>query len=435
MREDIEKAIKKHRSILGSKKEIEYFTLMLSDTESVLFISQTNMIITSLLGNSEIEKTMGVLALTSERVIFVSRVFTFCTVHTFDLTEIRSIGFREYGSVRSQIRIDIIDRRFNFNITNMNMKSVQSEFDRAIKTESKSDAQDNSGLGTNANYQIATGHLRDGMDRRAIAKKEREFGDVNNSNKGCSSSFLRLLVGMFLIWMVFWFYANWLYGYDIDVFSGICFFITLALLILFIGFSIRNNKRIGVEEFESACQLDEKRKQARSEVRRARVEAEQAFLQKLQVQAELEAQQVQAMLEEQRIYEESLIRSKVADIDRMNGYEFEEYLEVLFAQLGYVAEKTPASGDYGTDLLLRKDGMTIAVQAKRYKGMVGSPEIQKSVGGQKYYQANECWVVTTSYFTERAKEFANIVNVKLLNRNWLIKTAAELNDQKNDIDC
>lgn len=40
------------------------------------------------------------------------------------------------------------------------------------------------------------------------------------------------------------------------------------------------------------------------------------------------------------------------DLSILNGLAFEEYLRQLFADLGYVAEKTQSSGDFGADLIL-----------------------------------------------------------------------------------
>jgi HJR/Mrr/RecB family endonuclease len=40
----------------------------------------------------------------------------------------------------------------------------------------------------------------------------------------------------------------------------------------------------------------------------------------------------------------------------MNGLEFEHFLEVLFAKMGYETEITKTSGDQGIDSIASKDG-------------------------------------------------------------------------------
>lgn len=51
-----------------------------------------------------------------------------------------------------------------------------------------------------------------------------------------------------------------------------------------------------------------------------------------------------------------LKRSGIADIDRIHGVQFEQYLGYLFRAQGYKAQVTKASGDYGADLILQRDG-------------------------------------------------------------------------------
>ena len=74
------------------------------------------------------------------------------------------------------------------------------------------------------------------------------------------------------------------------------------------------------------------------------------------------------------VRERRLVRAGIYDIDRMDGREFERYLEALFARLGYRVEQTP-SGD-GADLVLEKDRCRTAVQARRHAKPVGLRAIQ-----------------------------------------------------------
>ncbi|WP_342601895.1 restriction endonuclease [Peribacillus sp. FSL E2-0159] len=50
----------------------------------------------------------------------------------------------------------------------------------------------------------------------------------------------------------------------------------------------------------------------------------------------------------------------------MDGFQFENFLGPLFESHGYSAVVTQGTGDFGTDLTLRRKGKKIAVQAKRY---------------------------------------------------------------------
>ncbi|NHC41057.1 hypothetical protein G6549_13865 [Bacillus sp. MM2020_1] len=124
---------------------------------------------------------------------------------------------------------------------------------------------------------------------------------------------------------------------------------------------------------------------------------------------------------------ERLRKSGIKDIDSMDGIQFEYYLKELYLSRGYAAEVTNASGDYGADLLLKKDGKKIVVQAKRYSKDVGIKAVQEVIGAKSYYKADEAWVVSNSYFTKAAKELAKKGSVMLVDRDTLIDFILVLN--------
>lgn len=110
-------------------------------------------------------------------------------------------------------------------------------------------------------------------------------------------------------------------------------------------------------------------------------------------------------------------------IDNLSGEEFENYLHSLFEGLGYEVERTPASNDYGADLIIRRNEEKIVVQAKRYSSSVGISAIQEIVAAKSYYQADRCLVVTNNYFTSNAVSLANANDVELWDREQLIEMA------------
>ena len=116
------------------------------------------------------------------------------------------------------------------------------------------------------------------------------------------------------------------------------------------------------------------------------------------------------------------LNSGIRQIDAMTGEEFEELLKAHFEKLGYHVSLTPASNDYGADLILKRDGEITAVQAKRYQAKVGNSAIQEIVAAKSYYKANKAMVCTNSYFTSNAKALAFANNVELWDRNTLIDT-------------
>lgn len=115
------------------------------------------------------------------------------------------------------------------------------------------------------------------------------------------------------------------------------------------------------------------------------------------------------------------LRSPLAKIDEMTGEEFEFVLSKHFERQGYAVEMTPASNDYGADLILQKKDETIVVQAKRYEGKVGTTAVQEVTAAKDYYEADRCIVVTNSYFTRNAVNLAEANEVELIDRDELAK--------------
>ena len=115
--------------------------------------------------------------------------------------------------------------------------------------------------------------------------------------------------------------------------------------------------------------------------------------------------------------------ASLEEIDRMDGYDFEDYLESLFHALGYKTIETPKSGDYGVDLILetRSNKERICIQAKRYKGSVGISAVQEIFSGNAYYDGDRAIVVTNSRFTNAARTLAQKIGVELVGRAELQK--------------
>ena len=119
---------------------------------------------------------------------------------------------------------------------------------------------------------------------------------------------------------------------------------------------------------------------------------------------------------DKRMKEQALVYFGAEDMDDMTGFEFETFLESVFRVLGYNVSTTNTTGDYGVDLLLKKNDSMIAVQAKRHSNNVGNKAVQEVYAGLAHYGADEGWVVTNSYFTNSAIIQANSTNIKLVDR-------------------
>lgn len=117
--------------------------------------------------------------------------------------------------------------------------------------------------------------------------------------------------------------------------------------------------------------------------------------------------------EARRIY---IKKASLSDeIMSLSGRDFEILIGNLYKDAGFDVELTPASADKGFDLILLKSGIKYYVECKRYKlgSKVGRPELQKFYGAVIANDAHKGFFVTTSNFTQQAKEFAGIVSEKL----------------------
>lgn len=108
------------------------------------------------------------------------------------------------------------------------------------------------------------------------------------------------------------------------------------------------------------------------------------------------------------------------DLDNMDGIDFEELTcDILIANGFELAENTQASVDFGVDVLARKDGITYAIQCKRYTEPVGIDAVQQVYAGRAYYECHAAVVFTNQYFTDSAKKLADKIGVVLWDREML----------------
>lgn len=110
----------------------------------------------------------------------------------------------------------------------------------------------------------------------------------------------------------------------------------------------------------------------------------------------------------------------VGELDNMDGITFEELAcDILLANGFEIAENTPASRDYGVDILASKEGMTYAIQCKRYQDAVGLEAVQQVYAGRAFYECHVAVVLTNQTFTPGAQRLADKIGVVLWDRDTL----------------
>lgn len=116
------------------------------------------------------------------------------------------------------------------------------------------------------------------------------------------------------------------------------------------------------------------------------------------------------------------LSQKVDELLELSPRDFEEYVSQLLKHLGYSnIELTPYVNDKGIDVIAYKDELKYVVQCKRYKGTVGSPDIQTFLGAMSHAQADKGLFITTGMFSFEAEKMAAEHPIVLINRIDLAK--------------
>ena len=115
---------------------------------------------------------------------------------------------------------------------------------------------------------------------------------------------------------------------------------------------------------------------------------------------------------------------------------FERLVVDLLVKMGYGGNRQDAgkalgkSGDGGIDGIINEDRLgldVIYIQAKRWEGTVGRPEIQKFAGALQGQRARKGVFITTSGFSREAREYAAMIESKLIliDGDYLARLMAE----------
>lgn len=119
-------------------------------------------------------------------------------------------------------------------------------------------------------------------------------------------------------------------------------------------------------------------------------------------------------------------RRRGGTFEDMEGHEFEAFCADLLERSGFVeVEVTRGSGDYGIDVLAEKDGVTYAIQCKRYSAPVGVKAVQEAYAGRDFYDRMVGVVMTNQYFTSPAVEAAGKLKILLWDGGYVERMMEE----------
>lgn len=120
---------------------------------------------------------------------------------------------------------------------------------------------------------------------------------------------------------------------------------------------------------------------------------------------------------------EELEEELISKIKSASPAFFERLVVELLVSMGYGGSRKDAgqtlgkSGDGGIDGVIKEDRLgldVIYLQAKRWEGTVGRPEIQKFAGALQGQRAKKGIFLTTSNFSSEAIEYASFIDTRIV---------------------
>jgi HJR/Mrr/RecB family endonuclease len=150
---------------------------------------------------------------------------------------------------------------------------------------------------------------------------------------------------------------------------------------------------------------------------------------------EKDARRVFGISDDRKQYNSTLVGPN--NLQDLSGIAFEEFVTGLLQRMGFRTQMTKASGDGGIDVVAVLDkpvvGGRYLIQCKRYgrENLVGAPTVRDFFGAVNAdRKAVKGILITTSGFTDQAKEFAEDVGLELIDGDALATLIADQNRDK-----
>jgi restriction system protein len=130
------------------------------------------------------------------------------------------------------------------------------------------------------------------------------------------------------------------------------------------------------------------------------------------------------LLEERyKIINDELGKKLLAQVKNCNPQFFERLVITLLVKMGYggsikeAGESIGQQGDEGIDGVIKEDVLgldVLYIQAKRWDGVIGRPEIQKFAGALQGQKAKKGIFITTGSFSKDAGEYISKIESKIV---------------------
>ena len=115
-----------------------------------------------------------------------------------------------------------------------------------------------------------------------------------------------------------------------------------------------------------------------------------------------------------RVFDAWDLRTRSQFWRSLSGRAFERELASLFERQGYKVELTPASGDRGIDILLKRSGKTTIVQCKQTAKPVGPAVVRELYGALISSRADEAILASVGGVTSGVQEFLSDKPIRVM---------------------
>jgi restriction system protein len=122
----------------------------------------------------------------------------------------------------------------------------------------------------------------------------------------------------------------------------------------------------------------------------------------------------------------------LAEIDMMDGLEFERYVVGLLRHHGFERVSLTQKYDLGIDIVAEKAGERWGIQVKRYKRPVGPEAVREAVTALNAYHCSKAMVITNSTYSRYTKRLAKVSGCALIDRTGLAKLIRTSNTVATD---
>ena len=123
-----------------------------------------------------------------------------------------------------------------------------------------------------------------------------------------------------------------------------------------------------------------------------------------------------ASLAAQYVNEQIKPAKTLPDVAPSDGSGFEHACLLVLHDTGWSAALTPPTGDQGVDILAKKNDISVAIQCKNYRTLVGNSAVQEIHAGKAFYEADIGVVVSLSGYTPSATQLAKKLYILLLDQ-------------------